>query len=80
MRKVILTSVAVFAAQYAFAITACVDGRIPETAGAKVLIAEAFRRASSERPTIEPGDWFETRVPTRWRDTEGTVTYKWNCP
>ena len=40
MRKVILTSVAVFAAQYAFAITACVDGMIPETAGAKVLIAE----------------------------------------
>lgn len=39
MRKVILTSVAVFAAQYAFAITACVDGMIPEAAGAKVSIA-----------------------------------------
>ena len=41
-------------------------------------LAEAFRRASSERPTIEPVDWFETRVPTRWRDAEGPVTHKWN--
>ena len=40
-------------------------------------LADAFRRASSERPTIEPFDWQRTRTPNKWRDADGTVDYDW---
>ena len=40
-------------------------------------LAEAFRRASSDRPTIEPLDWQEVRTPNQWRDVDGLVNYEW---
>lgn len=42
----------------------------------RAALAEAFRRASSERPTIEPLDWMRTRTPERW-DDRGAVSYEW---
>ena len=41
-------------------------------------LTDAFRRASSRRPTIEPCDWQKTRAPVLWRDVDGTVVYKWD--
>ena len=40
-------------------------------------LADAFRRASSARPTIESVDWQRTRTPYKWRDADGTVDYDW---
>ena len=40
-------------------------------------LAEAFRRASSDRPIIEALDWQEVRTPNQWRDVDGTVSYDW---
>ncbi len=50
-----------------------------QLAGSEVrkALAEAFRRASSERPTIEPLDWQRTRTPNQWRDAGEAVRYDW---
>ena len=44
----------------------------------RAALADAFRRASSRRPTIEPCDWQKTRAPVLWRDAGESVSYKWD--
>ena len=50
-----------------------------QLAGSEVrkALAEAFRRASSERPVIEPVDWQGMRTPSQWRDVDETGSYNW---
>ena len=43
----------------------------------RAALADAFKRASSERETAEPIDWFETRQPRRWHFADGTAKYEW---
>ena len=41
------------------------------------VLSESFRRASSNRETAEPLDWFVTRQPCHWRFADGMAEYEW---